>query len=98
MPKAKQMLETPMILDLRDRSDANVAAMSAFYKEHGYLCSPLLSAEECKDNVCELWHRVICASRCSTSTSSRCAGPTRHARRTRYTRVARSSVGKRLRG
>jgi len=59
MPKAKQMLETPMIFDLRDRSDANVAAMSAFYKQHGYLCSPLLSAEECKDNVCALWHRVI---------------------------------------
>jgi hypothetical protein len=59
MPKTKQVLETPTIFNLRDRSDANVAAMYEFYEEHGYLCSPLLSAEECKDNVCELWDKVI---------------------------------------
>ena len=59
MPKAKQTLETLRIFDLRDRSDANVAAMRAFYLEHGYFCSPLLSPEECEDNVCELWDKVI---------------------------------------
>ena len=59
MPKTKQALETPRIFNLRDRSDANVAAMSAFYKEHGYLCSPLLPAKECQHNVCELWDKVI---------------------------------------